>query len=119
MAYGSGPWFAQLLGLQRRYYFWSRSVEFEIGFVIAVDNYSGVEVKFRRDFSVDGVDRILFSTCRAAEHQALDPMAVHGFKEFSDRSEEAFGQVRWVQTERSCDGIMTVHFDDLRHAEKV
>ncbi|XP_004310163.1 PREDICTED: protein terminal ear1-like [Fragaria vesca subsp. vesca] len=34
------------------------------------------------------------------------------------RELEAFGQVRWVQMERSCDGIVTVHFYDLRHAEK-
>ncbi|KAL5552728.1 hypothetical protein UlMin_040129 [Ulmus minor] len=30
---------------------------------------------------------------------------------------EAFGEVRGVQMERLCDGIVTVHFYDLRHAE--
>ncbi|PON47247.1 Splicing factor-like protein [Parasponia andersonii] len=30
---------------------------------------------------------------------------------------EAFGEVRGVQMERICDGIVTVHFYDLRHAE--
>lgn len=34
------------------------------------------------------------------------------------REMEVFGQVRWVQMERACDGIVTVHFYDLRHAEK-
>ncbi|KAK9934522.1 hypothetical protein M0R45_021662 [Rubus argutus] len=34
------------------------------------------------------------------------------------RELEVFGQVRWVQMERACDGIVTVHFYDLRHAEK-
>ncbi|XP_050374125.1 protein terminal ear1 [Argentina anserina] len=34
------------------------------------------------------------------------------------RELEAFGKVRWVQMERACDGIVTVHFYDLRHAEK-
>ncbi|KAF3431150.1 hypothetical protein FNV43_RR25880 [Rhamnella rubrinervis] len=30
---------------------------------------------------------------------------------------EAFGEVRGVQLEKLCDGIVTVHFYDLRHAE--
>ncbi|PON74670.1 Splicing factor-like protein [Trema orientale] len=33
------------------------------------------------------------------------------------RELEAFGEVRGVQMERLCDGIVTVHFYDLRHAE--
>lgn len=33
------------------------------------------------------------------------------------RELEAFGEVRGVQMERVCDGIVTVHFYDLRHAE--
>lgn len=33
------------------------------------------------------------------------------------RELEAFGAVRGVQMERLCDGIVTVHFYDLRHAE--
>lgn len=34
------------------------------------------------------------------------------------RELEVFGEVRGVQMERICDGIVTVHFYDLRHAEK-
>ncbi|XP_023537425.1 protein terminal ear1-like [Cucurbita pepo subsp. pepo] len=34
------------------------------------------------------------------------------------RDLEGFGDVRWVQTERIRDGIITVHFYDLRHAER-
>ncbi|KAM0984268.1 protein terminal ear1-like [Malus sylvestris] len=34
------------------------------------------------------------------------------------RELEGFGEVRWVQMERACDGIVTVHFYDLRHAER-
>ncbi|PON42316.1 Splicing factor-like protein [Parasponia andersonii] len=36
---------------------------------------------------------------------------------FVRRELEAFGEVRGVQMERLCDGIVTVHFYDLRHAE--
>ncbi|XP_020539261.1 protein terminal ear1 isoform X2 [Jatropha curcas] len=34
------------------------------------------------------------------------------------RELEVFGEVRGVQMERICDGIVTVHFYDLRHAEQ-
>ncbi|VVA13279.1 PREDICTED: MEI2 [Prunus dulcis] len=34
------------------------------------------------------------------------------------REVEGFGEVRWVQMERVCEGIVTVHFYDLRHAER-
>ncbi|KAM2534992.1 hypothetical protein EV2_021912 [Malus domestica] len=34
------------------------------------------------------------------------------------REMEGFGEVRWVQMDRACDGIVTVHFYDLRHAER-
>ncbi|KAG8640065.1 hypothetical protein MANES_13G020000v8 [Manihot esculenta] len=34
------------------------------------------------------------------------------------RELEVFGEVRGIQMDRICDGIVTVHFYDLRHAEK-